>query len=173
MINERIEDLTEKILKKLNVISPKKIDLAIISKNLGVDIKGENLDPEISGFFVLKNGIPYIRFNKLEAIQRQRFTIAHELGHFLLHKDERPLFIDKSEKILYRDINSSTGEIKKEREANAFAASLLMPKYLLIESISSSLDGIESEIDTLAQLYNVSSQAMMFRLSNLGFITGG
>ena len=62
-----------------------------------------------------------------------RFTIAHELAHYILHTKETKLFVDKQ--VLYRDGKSSTGEILQEREANAFAASLIMPGKLITEEV--------------------------------------
>lgn len=171
MINERIENITENILQELNIKSPKGIKLEKIAKHLGVDIKGEDMDFDVSGLFVMKNDKSYIRYNNSESEQRQRFTIAHELGHFVLHKEDKPLFIDKMEQVLYRNFDSSTGEIKKEREANAFAASLLMPKFLLNQVISKSPLETKKVVAYLANEFNVSEQAMSFRLSNLGYLT--
>ncbi len=171
MINERIENITDNILHKLNIKTPKGIQLEKIAKYLGVDIKGEDLDFDVSGLFVMKNDKSYIRYNNTESEHRQRFTIAHELGHFMLHKEDKPLFVDKNEKILYRNFDSSTGEIKKEREANAFAAALLMPRFLLKQAISNTPDNTENVISYLAEQFNVSEQAMSFRLSNIGYLS--
>lgn len=171
MINERIENITEDILQELNIKSPKSIKLEKIAKHFGVDIKGEVLDFDVSGLLVMKNSKSYIRYNILEPEQRRRFTIAHELGHYILHKEDKPLFVDKNEKVLYRNLESSTGEIRKEREANAFAASLLMPKFMLNQVISNASDDIEDVISYLATEFNVSEQAMSFRLSNLGYVS--
>lgn len=170
MINEKIENIADNILYELNIKTPKGIKLEKIAKHLGVDIKGEGLDFDVSGLFLMKNDKYYIRYNVTESEQRQRFTIAHELGHFILHKEDKPLFVDKSEKILYRNFNSSTGEIKKEREANAFAAALLMPRFLLSQLINKAPNNVDHVINYLATEFNVSEQAMSFRLSNLGYL---
>lgn len=171
MINERIENITENILKELNINSPKEINLEKIAKHLDIDIKGEDMDFNVSGLFVMKNNKSYIRYNNSESVQRQRFTIAHEIGHFILHKEDKPLFIDKMEQVLYRNFDSSTGEIKKEREANAFSASLLMPRFLLNQVISKTPLETENVVGHLANEFNVSEQAMSFRLLNLGYLT--
>ncbi|WP_460881211.1 ImmA/IrrE family metallo-endopeptidase [Pontibacter rugosus] len=71
-------------------------------------------------------------YNPVESVVRQRFTIAHELGHFVLHQKYSELFIDK-EKPLFRNQESSTGEHKREKEANAFAAAILMPQFLIFQ----------------------------------------
>ena len=170
MIHQEIENITESILNKLNIRSYKDIDVEKISTYLNVDIKSENLDLDISGLFILKGEKAYIRFNKEENETRQRFTIAHELGHFILHKNSKPLFVEKSEKVMYRNLDSSTGEIKKEREANAFAASLLMPKKFILSEINA-IPPYETIISYLSKRFKVSEQAMSFRLANLGLIS--
>ncbi len=58
---------------------------------------------------------------------RQRFTIAHELGHFFLHRASSTVFVDAAP-IFFRDESSSNGSQREEIEANAFAAELLMPE---------------------------------------------
>ena len=126
-----------------------------------------NLDSSISGLFVIKEQKPYIRFNNNESPQRQKFTIAHELGHYVLHKDI-PLFVEKNEAVLYRNMDSTTGELLKEKEANAFAASLLMPKFMIDEQIDIIPNGIDP-VSHLSEVFKVSSQAMYYRLNNLGY----
>jgi len=172
MKNSIIEGITYDIIKKLNINSPKKIDLIKISKHLGVNVKSEDLDSDISGLFVIKDNEAYIRYNARESKQRQRFTIAHELGHFVLHKDT-PLFISKKDNVMYRNLDSSTGEIKREREANSFAASLLMPRKLVLEEIKKiPKKATHNPSSYLAEKFEVSEQAMTFRLANLGFDIG-
>ncbi|WP_111308564.1 ImmA/IrrE family metallo-endopeptidase [Confluentibacter sediminis] len=171
MINRRIESITEGILKELNITSAKKIDVKKICKSCGVDVKPENLDVDVSGLFVIKQKGAYIRYNNNEAPLRQKFTIAHEFGHFVLHKDT-PLFISKNDKIMYRNLESSTGEIQREREANSFAASLLMPRKFIIEEINKTPKKIKNPVSHLAKTFGVSEQAMTFRLANLGFDIG-
>lgn len=74
---------------------------------------------------------------------------------------------------MYRNNASSTGEVLIEREANAFAAAILMPKELIAQEINKLLDGDALEIITkLSKKFGVSEQAMSFRLSNLGYYIG-
>ena len=65
---------------------------------------------------------------------RQRFTIAHEIGHFLLHTDE-DVHIDEKRPIGRRDDLSSQAVDACEIEANQFAAELLMPESLVREFV--------------------------------------
>ncbi|MHA7842049.1 MAG: ImmA/IrrE family metallo-endopeptidase [Winogradskyella sp.] len=171
MINRRIESITEGILNELNITSAKKIDIKKICEFYGVDVKSEDLDVDISGLFVIKEKGNYIRYNANEPEHRKRFTIAHELGHFVLHKDT-PLFISKSNNVMYRNLDSSTGEIKREREANSFAASILMPRKFVLDEISKIPKKTKDPVSHLADKFRVSEQAMTFRLANLGFDIG-
>jgi Zn-dependent peptidase ImmA (M78 family) len=91
-----------------------------------------------------------------------------------LHKDT-PLFVNKkgglSSQIYHRNEESSTGEIRKEREANAFAAALLMPENLIEDQVFNCENTIDIDdlINDLAEKFDVSTQAMSFRLANLGY----
>ncbi|PRX57524.1 ImmA/IrrE family metallo-endopeptidase [Flagellimonas meridianipacifica] len=170
MLNQKIERTTAQILQDLNITVPSEINVNKIAKHLGVDVKAVDMDYEISGLFVIKNSKPHIRYNKNESQKRQRFTIAHELGHFVLHRESKPLFVDKSKKIMYRDGDSTTGEFRQEREANAFAASLLMPKEFIQKAMAKAPKNTEDIVTYLANKFKVSEQAMNFRLANLGYV---
>lgn len=79
----------------------------------------------ISGFYDNAEGAIYV--NKKEFPLRQTFTVAHELGHALLHKE----WIASDEyRILLRDADYD-GDDPYEKEANAFAAHLLVPRFML------------------------------------------
>jgi Zn-dependent peptidase ImmA (M78 family) len=170
MINKHIEDQTFNLLQNLGIKEPSDIDVFKIAEHLNVDVQSAQLGSDISGLFVIKENKSYIRFNENEADARQKFTIAHELGHFVLHKDT-PLFVDRNEKIMFRNLTTGTGEARKEREANSFAASLLMPQKF-IERELGKIPPKEDTVSYLARIFNVSTQAMSFRLSNLGYDFG-
>ena len=168
MLNKRIEKLTSDILQKLNV-HELPIPVEEVATKLGLQIKPYDLGDEVSGLLVMDKGVGIIGFNPNEAKVRQRFTIAHELGHYEMHRKTMGLFIDKSFKVEFRNQNSSTGEIKKELEANAFAAALLMPEKLLLKEIRNHKYDLteDSSMKELAKLFNVSVSAMTFRIANL------
>jgi len=90
----------------------------------------------------------------------------------MLHQAKAPIFIDKSYTIYLRDGKSSSGEDYQEVQANQFAAALLMPEPLVREALAS--NGIdladEMALFTLAETFEVSAQAMTFRLVNLGIL---
>ena len=105
---------------------------------------------------------------------RQRFTIAHELGHYLLHtQGAEEVHIDRLFEIKFRDEQSSRGTDLDEQEANFFAAELLMPRQFIKDDVEKvkQLDLEDGKV--LAQLsnkYEVSTQALLFRLPNVGYV---
>lgn len=105
-----------------------------------------------------RDGSFYIcEFNRDEVSYRRRFTIAHELGHVVLgHVDE--------ENAPKRD-TTFTNVDSDERDANAFAASLLMPEKYVRKFYRSARN-----VQELADAFGVSTAAMNFRLKNLGII---
>ena len=161
-----IEEKAEKLLIDLELTNFP-IDPKLCANKLGVNVDASRLDDDISGVFVAEGVDYFIIYNKDQSNVRQRFTIAHELAHFILHKDSK-LFIDRKQKLIYRDSTSSTGEVLREREANAFAAALLMPRTLIDNEVSNLLDE-EEIVSILAEKFGVSKLAMSFRLSNLGY----
>lgn len=165
MINNYIEERAEKLLQEANCLKAP-IDINKCAQHLKVEVNPLELDENVSGFFVIKENKAHIGYNKNDNDKRTRFTIAHELGHFVLHAKQIPLFIDKYETKLYRDFSSTTGESIMEREANAFAAALLMPRKLILKELEE--DNNKSNIiKRLSQKFNVSIQAMGIRLVNL------
>lgn len=147
------------------------VDLDKIASKLGVEIRYETFPKdEVSGLMKRKgsDGLPIIAVNNNHPEKRQRFTIAHELGHFLLHST-RSLHIDRNTNAVYfRDENSSDASRIKEIQANQFAAELLMPKKLIMKDVQSNesfchLETIKDGIKELAKKYNVSEEAMSIR----------
>jgi Zn-dependent peptidase ImmA (M78 family) len=169
MLNRKIEKMTSRILADLK-IDKLPIPVNKIAEQRGLKIKPYDLGRDVSGILVIENDKGTIGFNPTESTVRQRFTIAHELGHYELHKDGEELFVDKSFKVLFRDQNSGAGEDRKELEANAFAAALLMPEKLVRKEITKNSFDLSDEdsMKKLAKAFHVSVPAMTFRISNLG-----
>jgi Zn-dependent peptidase ImmA (M78 family) len=169
MIFNHIENKTEKLLRQYNLLIPG-FNVTRLAEKIGVTVEGKIIDDDVSGLLVIKNEKAYIVYNAKHSKPRKRFTIAHELGHYHLHSKNKPLFVDKTREVMYRNTASSTGEYMKEREANAFAAALLMPRCL-IENYIKEFDDFEMVV-AMSKKFNVSTQAMSFRLSNLGYEFG-
>ncbi len=103
--------------------------------------------------------------NKCSPAKRQRFTLAHELGHYLLHKTP-------GSAIFHRDERSSQGTDRVEVDANAFAAELLMPAdEVRAQAAELGVDLLEDDLTRqLADVFDVSIQAMSIRLQQLGIV---
>ena len=112
-------------------------------------------DKEIAGYIDFDK--KWIVVNKEEAVARQNFSIAHELGHWIMHYDE--VKADQNNiRIVYR--KPMGGETEPlEIEANAFAAYLLVPEEMLKRHQE------KSDLE-LAQLFNVSQSLIGFRRIN-------
>lgn len=142
------------------------INVDDIAKRLGIKVeRTKELEDNIDGFILKKkdDAIPTIYANKNKSDVRQRFTIAHELGHYWKNH-----VIDKSSEYGYVDFRnelSSKGTNDTERWANSFAAELLMPeKFLyLVWASNWSIDKIKSTL-------KVSDAALGNRLYNLGLL---
>ena len=98
---------------------------------------------------------------------RQRFSIAHEIGHFVLHEGDT--YIDNGYRVQFRDLESGSGTKGEEMDANAFAAALLMPAEWVKDAFYQqpfdlTEDGV---LRMLAQKFQVSTQAMSYRLMRL------
>lgn len=148
------------------------IDVESIAQRNGVSVTRQELESNVSGILVIKNNKAVICVNINHHPNRQRFTIAHELGHFLLHKNETNIFVDEPI-ILFRNAASSDCQAKKEIEANIFAAELLMPKFKIIKALeSNAIDAFdEYEVKNLASKFGVNSQALIIRLTQLKFLS--
>ena len=170
MTFDDIERLTRKTLIKTRALRIP-VDVALVAHRLGLHVEQADLPAEVSGFLTLRGKRGTIVYNETHPRVRQRFTIAHEIGHYVMHRDQSDLFIDKRYPLWLRDTNASTGERLQEIQANHFAATLLMPRTAVEEAYSGleydlDLDD-EDRLDELARSFAVSNQALSIRLSRV------
>lgn len=159
-------NMAKKLSKTHNL--HRNFDIREFIESLGIGVEVTPLK-SMSGFAYRKNGKKIIGINESDGDQRKRFTLAHELGHMLVHASD-DVTLDKSF-IYFRDDTSTLGTDIKEQQANAFAAELLMPSNDLKKKIKS-MDGIDimnddNKISELAQNYGVSLSAMSVRIESL------
>lgn len=182
-------------LEKYEAIAPSKllkefdlyrvpVDLEFLCKKLGVVKTSRMRFSSHSGEISVKSdGKVKIWINPADHPNRQRFTLAHELGHliydiipYLRTEEGASDFIDDNDS-LRRDGRQHPEEYR----ANDFAAKLLMPKKLLIEHSNEIIESIRSDlgvkkvpvdlfVSKMASKFNVSEQAMRIRLENVGAI---
>lgn len=167
-------DKVRNLLEKTGVtVMP--IDLDRIAEYLGLKIDPRPLEDEYSGFLVVKDKTVVV--NSLHPHTRRRFTIAHEIGHFLLHskKADVPVFIDQKQFYFRQAATGVPVNRRQEREADEFAAELLMPQQFVTDYIKEHQEYLpngdtnNNGIKALADEFDVSRQAMAFRLCELGF----
>jgi Zn-dependent peptidase ImmA (M78 family) len=153
-------------------VSEAPVPVAKIAKAKGARIFFDSLEGDLSGFLYRDTKQAVIGVNTRHHSVRQNFTIGHELGHLLLH-DQEQLHVDREFRVRLRNDESSKGTDESEREANLFAASLLMPKKFLEKDLAKEdyVDLLDDELlHTLGRKYGVSTQALVNRLKNLGYI---
>lgn len=170
-MSKMIKRIVKGILQKHNIVAPP-IPIELIAKKEGVLLKYSVFEDNISGLLYRKNNKDVIGVNEDHSPNRQRFTIAHEFGHYILNHQGN-LFVDKHHK-LYRNEISKEGTSREERQANKFAAEILMPEEMLINELSKYDDpDIEdpSQLNKIAEKFKVSPQALTIRLANLGVIS--
>ena len=141
-----------------------------IARKKGILIRYVPLDQDLSGMIFVKE-TTVIVINSLHPPTRQRFTLAHELGHFELHMRDigSEVHVDKKFLALARDAKSSMGWDWKEVEANRFAGELLVPQHFLIQALRGRVIDAENEgtVTKLAGEFKVSPQMMIFRIGEL------
>ena len=145
------------------------VDIEKVAAYLGARVLyGPYEGDALAGMLIRQPNAITIAVNSSHHKNRQRFTIAHECSHLLLHKDSN-YFIDKGFSIFRRDALSATASDQKEIEANQLAAELLMPAVLLMREVRQiDLDLEDDEqIKQLAKKYAVSAQAMAYRIANV------
>jgi Zn-dependent peptidase ImmA (M78 family)/transcriptional regulator with XRE-family HTH domain len=152
----------EELLKIAKLQNPPVSPEEVASK-LNIPVFEWGFPDEISGLFVADQGKACIGVNQSHPKVRQRFTVAHELGHFVF-SDGQDLFVDFMDNSM--DLQNEQKR-SAEKKANIFAADLLMPKTMLKRDFKEL--GIDGLI-LLAQKYQVSEQAMWFRLINLKLV---
>ncbi|MFN7161079.1 MAG: ImmA/IrrE family metallo-endopeptidase [Candidatus Gracilibacteria bacterium] len=140
-----------------NYVCTPPIDIVEIAKNYGlslVEIEFIGEHASVAGFIDPSSKTMYI--SKSDPDHRKAFTIAHELGHWILHQPELG---DEPHKyaILYRKPLGASTTDPLEKEANAFAANLLVPRKFL--DTYKDLD-----VASIAKIFGVSPEVIGYRL---------
>ncbi|GJL43869.1 ImmA/IrrE family metallo-endopeptidase [Enterobacter chengduensis] len=138
------------------------IAVGAIAKELGIIVKRSTLAAGISGEIKEEDGNVVIRVNRHDVKERQRFTLAHEIAHFLLHRDRIGDGI--TDDILYRSKLSDFMEV----QANRLAADILMPGHLIQPKLKEFTElRDEEKYEKLADIAEVSTTAIKIRLDKI------
>ena len=149
------------ILKDFQVAAPEEIDLDTIAWRVGkLRIENGGLETAEGRIVASRKSGGTIRVTDRGLnLGRRRFTIAHEIGHFVLHVSDG---LDKEDAVGNFVIWNDTGE---EAEANIFAAELLMPEFLMIP-FSEGREPSLALIDSIAGKFNTSALATAIQYTN-------
>jgi len=169
-VRELIQDL-DHLPVNVAKIAQEKLQIEILETSFA-----EN--PDLSGMLVRNGNQVFMAINAAQSPARQRFTIAHEIGHYLLD-EAKPIWVDKSSirsvQVSFRKGLGGTPESYQlpEVRANRFAAELLMPsdwvarEFAALDRSDADWSDDEGPIRTLAERFDVSIQAMTIRLFEL------
>lgn len=168
MADDIIEKVGE-ILDRFHVRHPP-VPVEQIAKKLGVVLAPLPAEDDISGAIIRRGSRVIIAVNTSHHPNRQRFTVAHELGHYFLHEGLEE-HVDQNFRIAWRNADSSKAVNWLEIQANRFAAELLIPTEFLMQDLDSLRRIDKRTVALLASSYEVSPESMKIRLTNLG-VTG-
>lgn len=139
-------------------------DVDLVAQKLGIDIVRQDFVPEIDGLYLRIPGCPpviAINTSYVKPLGRQRFTVAHEIGHHLLTRgkitSDRVIFLDGAE----------TSKSTMERACDRFAALLLMPEEIFRVYHKELAGNPEHRVAILADRFGVSVAAVRRRLRDL------
>ena len=174
-------NLMNEIMEKFNQIYAKyrnkfPISVIDIAHELGIGVyKTSELPDNISGFITKEeDGRFSIYVNQKHSATRKMFTIAHEVGHYVLHSDviasgnqfithPKSDFFLESAMARSNELNNNEIDKKRETEANKFAADLLMP----LEEFKKIVDKYD-DIHQVAEYFGVSCSAASIRAASIG-----
>jgi Zn-dependent peptidase ImmA (M78 family) len=152
----------EVILKELGIDDPKEIDLDLVAFSLNALVKRMSLSG-CEGQIIGTHSRAIITINSNSDPKRQRFSLGHELGHWIN---------DRGENLTYRcsdaDMNKHTADStnfkqQKEVRANRFSASLLMPGYIF-NRYHHGTEITSETVNYLSNLFNISRTSLSIRL---------
>ena len=176
MRSEEIEHSASSLLLSIGVLKTP-IPLNKIATYLKAEIHQQTFEDMVSGVLLIQGEERHIMVNKAHHPNRQRFTVAHELGHLVLHHNSGDrLFIDTHLRAYQRRGSAASGVYEEpgsttspaeEKEANQFASALLMPRELLLSRTVGREFWDELDVAALAAEFSVSEQAMTIRLRQL------
>lgn len=144
-----------------NFITQPPVPINTILSNYGIKSLEVDIDESIAGLLDPDDRAIFV--NSRDSIKRKTFTLAYELGHFLLH--EKQIKRNPDIAIFYRKPIGSTEYSTVEKEAIKFASSLLVPEEFLNEVIQR--HGSIAKPKVLSDVFGVTQEVVMYRLKEL------
>jgi|GEM_PF-741146 len=146
------------------------IDVIKLANEVGIDVYATSGGPEFNAEISYENNGFSILVNEDHVETRRRFSIAHELGHYVLDRD----LLLKHGTLDRSNVYQDTDEKKREQQADTLAAEILMPAAAVKSFVADKGLGKQSrfESETLADMadcFRVSRPMAITRLRKLGF----
>lgn len=167
-----IKENPEELLRRFKINSPP-VPVEGLARKCGVEIRYAPYDGEMSGLLLNDGTRIIIGLNALDTNVRQRFAVAHELGHLALHGDKE-IHIDRTfSAVRWKGSEMETDPV--ESAANDFAIGLLVPPSIIKADLKGKkVDYSNGEmLSVLADRYKVGVEMMVYRLMRMGAITAG
>ena len=167
-VNE-MPEVAQMILDRLG-IEEVPIPIVAIMKSLNFQVVAGELKDEISGVIGIDDDLAknfksskVIAINNKDNVGHQRFTMAHELAHYLFDFDV------SNQIVYYNTYNTFEDENEEERRANYFAANLLMPEKKFKKEFDNVVikNNLYVTVEKLSQIFQVSGEAVRRRISEL------
>jgi len=156
--------IAQKTIDETKISAPP-VDVNKILTHIGINLLPYPFPEKVSAILLKENNMLVVGVNNSHHPNRQRFSIAHEIGHYLLghYKD---VFVDMSEISEGRFDAFDTDHNKvQEQEANYFAGELLMPSAMLKKDFAKLRN-----VEEIAKLYKVSKDALWIKLLKLKLV---
>ncbi len=161
----RFKQQPNDILKRLGMYEPEDIDLDLIAFDLGAEVKRASLN-DCEGNILGTSTKAIITINKISRIERQRFSLGHELGHWVNDRGKNLTYRCTTDDMRQRSMIQEDFRQNKEVRANQFSAELLMPDFIF-KRYAENLDIILKTARYLANTFNVSLTSTVIRLVEL------
>lgn len=160
-----IEELAVKTLKDAGRYCVP-VDVLNLAEELGLDVYSAKFSNQsVSGMIRKESGRIVIYYNENHHSNRARFTVAHEIGHYVLKHMKYCKSISDSQLDMFRrdDDYVDKQNYRFEVEANKFAAALLMPSEFVVETWNET----DGDVEEIARKFRVSEAAMGYRIDRL------
>lgn len=174
---EQIKNTTKDLLLKYGFFNDQNIDIVKLATSLGFAVLLLKEEAKADGVILVnKDNKPIlpgkikaskiIAFKKTIERNKNRFIIAHELGHFFLHSNNTPTPFFAYQ---YNGVENNTDALSEE-EANYFAANLLVPEDKLVEAIKTFKEPISEVyvVEELAKTFEVDTSCIRKRFEEVG-----
>jgi len=152
-----VQKMASKVLKESRIDAPP-VDLVAILRRHGIEYEEVEDFPDTVDALIIEDGAKvYAAVNSRHHLHRRRFSLAHELGHYFLHKDgkfEEPITIDSPPS----EEDELGSKDPAESEADLFAGELLVPLEMLKPHV-------KKGIPELSKMFLVSEQVVSIAIS--------